>query len=189
MAEVRIPEEFLDALEVLKLPPEETFKLIRWASANPDKVAKFLEVYGKLNRAWKKRVKYHLFVGDPVDELEFILERQMKERDAMSVYMKTVHAAKKGGFSFTTKAGVKGFLKVDGSVFHFKFDVQGVEVELVCYSPSACTVKSIIEGDVEGEFGEIYVEGKRVSSFDPACGKVAEAIKNNVNPYVMLAVG
>ena len=186
--EIRVSEDFLNMLETLGLPLKEAIKLIKWASDNPE-AAKFLELCGKLNGVGRKKVKYHIFLN-PLSELEEILREQEEACRTLSVYMRVLRAAKKGGYSFTTKSGVKGFLKVEYDNFCFTFDVQGVKVELIIISPTQDEVRSIVEdGDFDIECGELYLEGERIGFFDKRAELVREAIKQNVNPYVVLAIG
>jgi hypothetical protein len=190
MAEIKIPEEFLNLLEDLNLPLEDAVKLIKWASANPDKIEKFMKLSGDLNGIGRRRLKYHIFRSNPIEELEEILKEQRESSETTSIYMKILHAAKKDGYSFITKPGVKGFLKKECDEFHFTFDVQGVKVEFISDSITPNGLRSIIEaGDFGTEFGDLLLEGVNIPLYDPRGKLVLEAIKRNISPYIVLAIG
>jgi hypothetical protein len=189
MSEIRIPEEILDIMEKLDLDARSIIEIVRWASANPSEAQKFIEEYRKLNGFGRRNFKYYNRGDDPLSWIKRVLEKQMEYSRSSSLYRKIVSEAKKGGYSFITKAGVTGTLKVTGNEFHFTFDVQGVKVECITTSLSMSEMRETLE---DGNFpihGTVYLEGKELSFFGPQVDLVREAVKRNVDPYVVLAIG
>ena len=192
MEYVKVPKEFIDALEKSAEPSRKIIanliKAILWASENPEEAVKIARGLKKLKATGRKTFLDLLpYASDPRAAFQIAFNKQARISGERSRLSKFLSAIRRHGFKFfALPNGVKCSATRQNDKYFFSFEVGGEVVTLVADAEMISEVlKNLEAGHIcQSDFESAIYKGREYDIRTEVAAALTNAVRAGVEPGV-----